>query len=118
MRKNNFFILAALLVAGCTKKNPETLINKWVNYSNGSEVVERKLASAPQGQCLKDVFSVETLKAEIKEIEKNFSSAQKVSGSWNTHFFDWFAFCCFQIADCGFSIINRGMLNPTGRGRE
>lgn len=67
---------------GCTKNTPETLISRWNSPSNNSDVVERKLASGPDGQCLQDVFSVETLRAEVKSLENNFSGAQRVSGTW------------------------------------
>lgn len=82
MKKSNLLILLVLTATACSRKSPETLINKWSSFTTSHDVVERKLASAPQGQCLKDVFSVETMKAEIKEIEKNFAGAQKVTGNW------------------------------------
>jgi hypothetical protein len=82
MKKSNYFVLAILITAGCTKKSPETLISKWNKESISHDVIERTLASAPEGQCLKDIFSVETLKSEIKEIEKNFIDSKKVSGTW------------------------------------
>lgn len=84
MKKNNSFILLtlALIASGCTKKAPESLISKWEKKTDSIPVVERKMASAPQGQCLKDIFSVETLKAEMFELEKKYAGGKKVTGQW------------------------------------
>lgn len=84
MKNNKPFLALALLagVAGCSKKTPETLISKWEMKAEENVAVERALASAPQGQCLKDIFSVEILKAETKELEKKFAGGAKVSGTW------------------------------------
>lgn len=84
MKNNKSFLALAILVAaaGCSKKTPQTLISKWEMKTEEQTVVERALASAPQGQCLKDVFSVEVLKAEMKELEKKFAGGTKVTGTW------------------------------------
>ncbi len=84
MKNNKSFLALALLigVAGCSKKTPETLISRWESKAEEHTVVERALASAPQGQCLKDVFSVEILKEEMKELEKKFAGGAKVTGTW------------------------------------
>lgn len=87
MKKNNLIYLSFILVfASCTKtKTPESLLSRWDKNIKRESVLERKLASGGQngnGQCMKDIFSVETLKAEIRELEKQYAGAQKVSGSW------------------------------------
>jgi hypothetical protein len=84
MKSNKSFLALIILigVSACTKKTPETLISRWETKSDEYAIVERALASAPQGQCLKDVFSVEVLNAEMKELEKKFAGGAKVSGTW------------------------------------
>lgn len=84
MKKNNIVFVLGLLVAAasCSKKSPETLISRWEKKVNEVNVVERKLASGPQGQCLKDIFTVDTLKQEMKELERQFTPGLKVSGTW------------------------------------
>ncbi|WP_408095449.1 hypothetical protein ACJVC5_10435 [Peredibacter sp. HCB2-198] len=86
MKKNNLIYLSFILVfASCTKtKTPESLLSRWEKNVKRESVLERKLASGQnrQGQCLKDIFSVDTLKAEVKELEKQYAGAQRVSGRW------------------------------------
>lgn len=85
MKKNNLFYLSfILLAAACSKsKGPQTLLSRWDKNISQESVVERRLASGAQaGQCLNDIFTVETLKAEIKELEKKYSGAQPVNGRW------------------------------------
>ncbi len=80
MLKNNLPILFLLLLASCTKpSSPKLLISAF--EKNASSVVERKLAAAPDGKCVKDIFSVDLLKAEVKELEKNYSGSP-VKGKW------------------------------------
>ena len=84
MKKNNLFYLSfILLAAACSKtKGPQTLISRWDKNLAQESVVERRLASAQAGQCLNDIFNVETLKAEVKALEKKYSGAKMVSGRW------------------------------------
>lgn len=83
MKNNKTFILLVLLAAGaCTKKTPQTLISKWDKASDEYNVMERKLASSQNGQCLNDLFRVQTLKDEIEQLEKPFLGAKKVTGTW------------------------------------
>lgn len=83
MQKTNSIFLAVVFAAtACVQKKSETLISKWEKKVDKETVVERTLASAPEGQCLKDIFSVSVLKAEVKELEKKYASASKVSGTW------------------------------------
>jgi hypothetical protein len=83
MKKNNsVWALILLIITGCTKKSPDLIISKWEKNTEFEAVIERTLASAPKGQCLQDIFTVDTLKKEIKGLEKNFSQGQKVKGSW------------------------------------
>jgi hypothetical protein len=82
LKTNSIFIAVAVLASACTQKTPETLISRWEMKVEKETSLERALASAPQGQCLKDLFSVETLSAEVKDLEKKFATAAKVSGTW------------------------------------
>lgn len=84
MKKNNLIYLSFfLLAAACSKtKGPQTLISRWDKNISQESVVERRLASTFGGKCLNDIFTVETLKAEIKELEKKYSGASRVSGRW------------------------------------
>lgn len=81
-KTNSILLLLVIAAAGCTQKKSDTLITRWEKNVAVETAVERALASAPQGQCLRDVFTVETLKAEVKDLEKKFNSAPKVSGTW------------------------------------
>jgi len=83
MQKTNSAILAVIIIAaGCTQKKSDTLISRWEKNIEKEVAVERALASAPQGQCMKDIFTVDTLKAEVKELEKKYQNAPKVTGTW------------------------------------
>lgn len=84
MKKNNLAIISVLIIgASCTKAPvQETLISRWDKNSEKEVVLERALASTVQNQCLKEVFSVDTLKAEIEQIERKFAKAPRVRGSW------------------------------------
>ena len=81
-RSNQLFIVTLALAASCAKKSPETLLSRWELKNEKAVVVERALASAPQGQCLKDIFSVDVLKDEMKELEMKYAGAPKVTGKW------------------------------------
>jgi hypothetical protein len=82
--KNNkcLFLFTLLISVACHNKGPQTLISKWEKKTQDYNYVERKLASSVQGQCFKDIFTEETLKEEVREIEKKYSSGRKVTGYW------------------------------------
>lgn len=84
MKKNNFTVLSLLLIGVSCTKAPvqESLISSWDKHSDKEVVLERALASANQGQCLSAIFSVDTLKAEVKEIERKYEKASRVRGRW------------------------------------
>lgn len=85
MKKSNLVILSVLMIGGsCTKAPKEkTLLSHWEAQAPKKEVVlERALASTVQKQCLQQVFTVDTLKAEIQEIERKFNKAGRVRGTW------------------------------------
>lgn len=85
MRKNNLALLSVLLFgAACTKApSPQTLISSWDGESDKEVVLSRALASSTtQNQCLQQVFTVDTLKVEIQEIEKKYGKATRVRGRW------------------------------------
>lgn len=80
--KNSKLLLALLTLAACQDKKPALLLSQWEKSAESQSFIERKLASGPQGQCLKDNFTVEVLKNEIRELEKKFANAPRVSGQW------------------------------------
>lgn len=85
MQKNKILWLAVVTVAAsCTKgPAPKLVISQW-DKSDGSDLfLERKLASSNnQTQCLKDVFDVETLKKQVKELERGYAGGKRVKGQW------------------------------------
>lgn len=84
MKKNNVINLSFILLAiSCSKtRTPESLVSRLDKHTEKQSVLERKLANSQDGQCLKDIFSVETLKAEIKELERKYRGARMVTGRW------------------------------------
>lgn len=83
MQNNKLSVLLVILAAtSCTKKTPQTLLSKWDKSFTDYNVMERKLASSQNGQCLNDLFRTDTLKAEVEEYEKPFASAKRVNGTW------------------------------------
>ena len=85
MKKYNLAVLSLILAGvSCTKgPSDKTLLSQWEAGIPPKDVVlERALASTAQKQCLQQVFTVNTLKAEIDEIEKKFTKAGRVRGSW------------------------------------
>ena len=84
MKNNKFLFLVLLASVGCSKsKDYPTLFSQLEKKSVIDEqVVAREVAAAPVEQCLKDRFTVDMLKAEVKELEKKFSSGTKVTGKW------------------------------------
>lgn len=83
MKRNNlFFSLALVMGVSCTQKPIEPLISLWEKKIDSVSVIERTLASEPPGQCLKDIFTIETLKREVEELEKKYASGTRVSGQW------------------------------------
>lgn len=72
-----------VLLIGCSKvSSPDALVSQWLHSSEDKNSVHRKLASTNNRQCMKGIFSVETLKAEIKQIEKPFLKLESVEGTW------------------------------------
>ncbi|MBA2403392.1 MAG: hypothetical protein H0V66_01365, partial [Bdellovibrionales bacterium] len=78
MKKNNLLILLAVLSVGCSKsKDYPTLFSELEKKSPSESVVQRELANVAANKCLKDVFSVDLLKAEVRELEKKHASGTK-----------------------------------------
>lgn len=89
MRKSKLLYLITLLMCGaCSKQVKTPFISLWTEKIESSSVVERRLAATPQGKCLKDIFTVETLKAEVAGLEKAYSKAEPISGNWKHLSFD------------------------------
>lgn len=85
MKLNNFIFLSAVLaVSACSKSKDYPNIITQLEESAGpeSKELQRSFANIPTNKCLKDIFSVDLVKAEIKEIEKKFKSGTKVTGKW------------------------------------
>lgn len=83
MLKTNSTLLALItLASACTQRTPDSLISKWERKIEKETAVERALASGSEGQCMKDVFTVDTLREEVRDLEKKFATAAKVQGTW------------------------------------
>lgn len=83
MKKSNLILILALLAGvSCTKKTPQTLLSRFEKKAEEHSFAIRKLASSGQNQCLIDIFSVETLKEEVMELEKQYAGAKSVYGTW------------------------------------
>jgi hypothetical protein len=83
MRASNLIALVLLGTVGCTKKpEPKTLISQWEKYQAFESTVERKLASSTNGQCLNDIFTVDTLKDEVRSLESKYVNSPRVEGYW------------------------------------
>lgn len=83
MRASNLIVLVLLGTIGCTKKpEPKTLISQWEKNQFFESTVERKLASSTNGQCLNDIFTVETLKEEVRALESKYANSPRVDGYW------------------------------------
>lgn len=83
MRKTNSAFLGLIILASaCTQKTPNTLISRWEKKIEKETALERTLASGAEGQCMKDIFTVETLKNDVRDLEKKFATAAKVQGTW------------------------------------
>ncbi len=82
MKRSNLFWVALLMLGACTKKSPELLITLWDKKAAPSERTLLRTLASSQNQCMKDVFTVETLKAEVRELERRFTRGRPVSGRW------------------------------------
>jgi hypothetical protein len=83
MKKNNVIFIFFLLVISCSKgphRSP-LIISELVKNSEIPNPLARQIASDSKA-CFKDTFDVETLKAEVKELEKRFESGSKPDGQW------------------------------------
>lgn len=82
MKKNKLLILLSFAALGCSgPKQRPTLISQLQVESDTERILTRGIANT-QASCLKDTFNVTTLRAEMKELEKKFASAPKVTGQW------------------------------------
>ena len=84
LSKKYFALSAIILLVGCTQqKQPVSLLSKLEMKSKVDDVAVRRLASMEGDKCLPDIFTLDTLKEEIKVLEKKFESGKKVEGTWN-----------------------------------
>jgi hypothetical protein len=83
MKRNKLLLFVALVSVGCSRTNDfPTLLSQLEKSAPDEKIAERKLANLAADQCLKDIFSVATLKSEIKELEKKHAAGTKVRGKW------------------------------------
>lgn len=84
MLKNNFSLLfLPLILVGCSRsKEAPTLISRLQKIAPEEKVLHRALASTGADKCMHDIFTVETLRQEVAELEKKFSAGTKVTGIW------------------------------------
>jgi hypothetical protein len=84
MRLSSLHLLVILLFISCSrsKNSPYLFTHLEEKAQSDLGVAQRAVANVDGTKCLKDVFSVDLLKAEIKELEKKFSSGTKLSGRW------------------------------------
>ncbi len=78
--KSFFFFVLSLTFVSC-QKQPKSLISQW----DGPVVTgnfERKLAALEGPKCVKDLYSVETVKSQIQEFESGFAGMPPVTGKW------------------------------------
>lgn len=83
MKRSSLFLILLLFFISCTKRQDASLVSLLVQKASvDNKITQRSLANVAANQCLKDVFTVDLLKAEIKEIEKKYKSGTKVTGKW------------------------------------
>ena len=86
MQKNSLGLLIAIMtLSSCSKSSgPRILISEWEKKIVPKSALVRKVAAsgALKTQCLKDVFSVEMLEEEVKEIEQNYAEGERIKGYW------------------------------------
>lgn len=84
MRISNIFVLIILALGfSCTKREkPRTILSLWSqNISQSTPVVDRKLASS-KNQCFNEIYSVQTLKEEVKDLESKYFPSEEINGYW------------------------------------
>jgi hypothetical protein len=84
MKRNNLLFILIVLLSSCSRSNKSpTLISQLEkNASVDEKITARAVANIDGSRCLKDVFTVDQLKLEIKELEKKYSSGTPVKGKW------------------------------------
>ena len=84
MKRSSFFFIMVVLLSSCSRSNQSrTLISQLEKKAAVDEkITARAVANIDGGRCLKDVFTVDQLKLEIKELEKKYSSGTQLKGKW------------------------------------
>ncbi len=82
MKRCNLLWASLLVLGACTKNAPELLITKWEKKATPPERTLLRTLASSQNQCMRDVFNVETLKAEVRDLEARFTRGRAVSGRW------------------------------------
>ena len=83
MKRSSLCLMLLLFLISCTKRKESNLVSLLVEKASiDAKLTQRSLANVAGNQCLKDVFTVDLLKSEIKEIEKKYKAGVKVTGTW------------------------------------
>jgi hypothetical protein len=75
MKLISLFILLGCVLVTLTLKKDDLLIG------HKRTVTDRKIASGNSNKCMRDLFTVEALKEEVKELEANLDT-NRISGTW------------------------------------
>lgn len=82
MKKNNLTFVLFLLITSCSERKAPTMISHWAKANNFTATPTRTVANTFQNQCLKNNFTVDLLKSQVKELESSFEKAPRVKGTW------------------------------------
>jgi len=83
IRNSTLFLSFIFLFSACSERSPKTLISHFEKKSETDKVLERAIANLGEGgKCLIDIFNVDTLESEVKELEQKLESSPKSVGTW------------------------------------
>jgi len=83
IRNSTLFLSFIFLYSACSERSPKTLISHFEKKSETDKVLERAIANLGEGgKCLIDIFNVDTLESEVKELEQKLESSPKSVGTW------------------------------------
>ncbi len=81
-KKITLFAIPFLFISCSQKVEHTLLLDHWSQKEKNVSIVERKLAAATEAECMRDTFTIDTLKAEISAIESKYKNEKKLSGSF------------------------------------
>ncbi len=83
LNKKLLLLLPVFVISACSKKvENKLLLEHWAKNESHTSVVERKLATGSEAECMVDTFTEETLKAEIASIEEKYKKSEKLKGKF------------------------------------